>query len=125
MEVRSSAADARFDPAVETACFRVAQEAITNVVRHAGARQVTIELQALEDILHLRLIDDGTGFDVPAARRRASKGASLGLLGMEERVLLAGGGIEWRSAPGQGAEVHAWFPLPGPAATHDETPATS
>jgi signal transduction histidine kinase len=125
VEFRSSAADARFDAAVETACFRVAQEALTNVVRHAGARHVTIELQALEDMLHLRVIDDGAGFDVPAARRRASKGASLGLLGMEERVLLAGGGIEWRSSPGQGAEVHAWLPLPRPAATHDETAATA
>jgi two-component system sensor histidine kinase UhpB len=125
VEFRSGAVDARFDGAVATACFRVAQEALNNVVRHAGARHVTVELQTQEDGAHLRVSDDGAGFDVPTARRRAAQGASLGLLGMEERATLAGGGIEWRSRPGQGTEVHAWFPLTPPSMTSDETLATS
>jgi PAS domain S-box-containing protein len=124
-EFRSGAKDARFDAAAETACFRVAQEALTNVARHSGARHVTVELQTQEGGLHLRVSDDGAGFDVLAARRRAAQGASFGLLGMEERATLAGGGIEWRSAPGEGTEVHAWFPLPRPAGNNDETPATA
>jgi signal transduction histidine kinase len=55
--------------------------------------------------------DDGVGFDVAAVREQAVRGASLGLLSMEERAALAGGGLELISAPGQGAEIQAWFPL--------------
>jgi signal transduction histidine kinase len=55
--------------------------------------------------------DDGIGFDVGAVREQALRGASLGLLSMEERAALAGGGLEFKSTPKQGTEVHAWFPL--------------
>ena len=55
--------------------------------------------------------DDGVGFDVAALREQAVQGASLGLLSMEERATLVDGGLEFKSAPGQGTEVHAWFPL--------------
>ncbi len=119
-----SPADARFDTAVETACFRVAQEAFNNIVKHAGARNVSVGLRRRGEELHLLVHDDGTGFDVAAARNRALRGASLGLLGMEERARLAGGGIEWRSTPGQGTEVHAWFALHRPAGTSGTRSAT-
>lgn len=119
---RTTALDERYDPTVETACFRVAQEALNNVVRHAGAQHATVELQVREDGLHLRVSDDGAGFDVPAARLAAVQGTSFGLLGMEERATLSGGGIEWHSTPGQGTEVHAWFPLP--VRVSDEMPVT-
>jgi signal transduction histidine kinase len=55
--------------------------------------------------------DDGIGFDVASIREQAVRGASLGLLGMEERAILAGGGLEYHAAPGQGTDVRAWFPL--------------
>ena len=61
--------------------------------------------------LHLRVRDDGVGFDVAAVLEQAVRGASLGVLSMEERVALAGGGLEFKSNPGEGTEVHAWFPL--------------
>jgi signal transduction histidine kinase len=61
--------------------------------------------------LHLRVRDDGVGFDVADLRSQAVQGASLGLLSMEERASLAGGGLEFNSAPGKGTEVHAWFPI--------------
>jgi len=61
--------------------------------------------------LALSVRDDGRGFDVAAARERASSGASLGLVGMEERIALAGGSFELRAAPGQGTLVLATFPL--------------
>ena len=96
---------------IETECFRVAQEALTNVVRHAQAKTVTVELRKEAGQLHLRVRDDGIGFDVAAVREKAVRGASLGLLSMEERAALAGGGLEFKSAPGHGTEVHAWFPL--------------
>lgn len=101
----------RLDPVIETECFRIAQEAMTNIVRHAGAHLVKVQLGADERSLHLRVRDDGVGFEVAATRDEAVRGASLGLLSMEERAALAGGGLEFISHPGDGAEVHAWFPL--------------
>jgi PAS domain S-box-containing protein len=101
----------RLEPALETACFRVAQEALTNVVRHARARQAWLDLQLLNGGLELRVRDDGIGFDVAAARERASAGASLGLLGMQERVGLAGGTLDISSTPGGGSELRARFPV--------------
>jgi len=61
--------------------------------------------------LHLSVRDDGVGFEVAAARNKAVRGASLGLLSMEERATLAGGGLEFISSPGRGTEIRAWFPL--------------
>jgi signal transduction histidine kinase len=98
-------------PEVETACFRVAQEAITNVMRHARARNLWLRLFTAGGQLALSVRDDGSGFDLEAARRRGAAGASLGLVGMEERVALAGGTLELRSAPGQGTVLLATFPL--------------
>lgn len=96
-------------PDVETACFRVAQEAITNVLRHARARNLWVRLFTAGGRLALSVRDDGAGFDLDAARRRGSAGASLGLVGMEERAALAGGSLELRSAPGQGTVLLATF----------------
>jgi signal transduction histidine kinase len=98
-------------PEVETACFRVAQEAINNVLRHARARNLWLRLFTAGGRLALSLRDDGSGFDLEAARRRGAAGASLGLVGMEERVALAGGTLELRSAAGQGTVLLATFPL--------------
>jgi PAS domain S-box-containing protein len=112
-EVRADPLEQRLDPMIETECFRVAQEALTNVVKHARARTVTVELTKNDEDgqLHLSVRDDGVGFDVATLREQAVRGASLGLLSMEERASLAGGGLEYDSTPGQGTEVHAWFPL--------------
>lgn len=101
----------RLDPMIETVCFRVAQEALTNVVKHAKARSVIVELTTNDEQLHLSVRDDGVGFDVAGLREKAVRGASLGLLSMEERATLAGGGLQYHATPGQGTEVHAWFPL--------------
>jgi len=110
-EVRADLLEQRLDPMIETQCFRVAQEALTNVVKHAQARTVTVELTTNDEQLHLSVRDDGLGFDVASLREKAVRGASLGLLSMEERATLAGGGLQYHATPGQGTEVHAWFPL--------------
>jgi PAS domain S-box-containing protein len=110
-EVRAEHLEQRLDPMIETECFRVAQEALTNVVKHAKAHTVNVELSQNEEQLHLSVRDDGVGFDVARLREQAVGGASLGLLSMEERATLAGGGLQYHSTPGQGTEVHAWFPL--------------
>jgi signal transduction histidine kinase len=111
VEFQADPLERRLDPMIQTECFRVAQEALTNVVRHAHARTVAVRLTRRNGHLHLSVRDDGVGFDVATRRNEAAVGASLGLLSMEERATLAGGGLEFNSAPGQGTEVHAWFPL--------------
>jgi len=98
-------------PEIEIACFRVAQEAINNALRHAAAGNLWLRLFTAGDRLALSVRDDGGGFDLEAARRRAAAGASLGLVGMEERIALAGGTLELRAAPGQGTVLLATFPL--------------
>ena len=110
-EVRADPLEQRLDPMIETECFRVAQEALTNVIKHAKARTVTVELTRSDEQLHLSVRDDGVGFDVARVREQALRGASLGVLSMEERATLAGGGLQYHATPGQGTEVHAWFPL--------------
>jgi two-component system sensor histidine kinase UhpB len=99
-------------PDTETACFRVAQEAINNVLRHARARNLWVRLFASGGRLSISVRDDGRGFDLDAVRQRAGNGTSLGLVGMEERMALAGGSFELRSAPGHGTVLLASFPLP-------------
>ncbi len=101
----------RLDSRIETECFRIAQEALTNVVRHAQAKMVTVELRRTDGHLRLRIEDDGAGFDVETRRQKAVAGGSLGLLSMQERAALAGGGLEIKSAPGAGTQVEAWLPL--------------
>ncbi len=108
----AGAAPDRVAPDVETACFRVAQEAINNVLRHAQARNLWLRLYEDEGRLALSVRDDGTGFDLEAARKRAAAGGSLGVVSMEERVALAGGSFELRTAPGRGTTMLATFPLP-------------
>ncbi|MBI4525790.1 MAG: PAS domain S-box protein [Deltaproteobacteria bacterium] len=103
--------EVRLNPTHQIVCFRVAQEALTNIVRHARARTATVELRLQDDRLHLVVRDDGAGFDQAAV----PQGGGLGLLGMTERVLLAGGDLELKSEPGKGTEVHAIFPLATPA----------
>jgi PAS domain S-box-containing protein len=102
----------RLEPGLETACYRVVQEAITNVVKHAEASQVEVEL-ALGDELNVTVSDDGRGFDVTGAQDKARHGAAAGLGGMLERVSLLNGLLWIDSAPGQGTKVRACFPLQG------------
>ncbi len=96
---------------IEVACFRVVQEALTNIAKYARARTIDLTLRRQEEEVTLVLQDDGVGFDVLAARQRAQGGKSIGLLGMEERVRLAGGNLVIVSAPGQGTRLQLRFSL--------------
>ncbi len=97
--------------ALEMTCFRVVQEALTNVIRHAQAHLVEVELSKADGTLQLVVRDDGRGFDLAAARKRAIEGESQGLLSMQERFTLAGGDLQIDSAPGRGTRVHGRLPL--------------
>jgi signal transduction histidine kinase len=101
----------RLESTLETTCFRLAQEALTNIVRHAQARHVWLDLHQFGDTLELQVRDDGIGYDVAAARAHAISGASLGLLGMAERVSLMNGTLKIISEPGCGTEVRARFSI--------------
>jgi PAS domain S-box-containing protein len=113
-EVVAGPVETRLPPELETACFRIAQEALTNVVRHAQARQVWVELRQRGAELHLVIRDDGIGFDVRAVQSRPVSDLHLGLQGIQERALIVGGQIDITSIPGQGTEVQARLPLTSP-----------
>lgn len=94
--------------AAELACFRVAQEALTNIARHAGASTVVISLGCADGQLTLMIGDDGRGFDPAAAP------AGLGLRGMRERLTLVGGELAITSRPGAGTRLIARVPCSAP-----------
>jgi signal transduction histidine kinase len=119
-------------PSPDTAitCYRVAQEALTNVARHAHARNVWVGVQATRGQLLMTIRDDGDGFDLVAMRQRAMEGGSMGLLSLEERARLGHGRLSIDSVLGSGTIVTLTLPylpvdLPGQdgAADHDRPPA--
>ncbi|AUN95831.1 sensor histidine kinase [Pseudazoarcus pumilus] len=91
--------------------FRIVQEALTNVVRHAQASQVSIELAAHDDALHVRVSDDGIGFDP----MRGGTEGHFGVLGMHERATIQGGSITWSTPPGGGTVLDLRVPNAAPA----------
>jgi two-component system, NarL family, sensor histidine kinase UhpB len=106
-----------------TALYRVVQESLTNVAKHADARNVTITLRVFGSMLLLDVHDDGHGFDVAVARmqERRKEGPGLGLFGMEERVRLLGGTYGITSAPDSGTTIHVIIPRNPLEAPHGPT----
>ncbi|HEX9444023.1 MAG TPA: sensor histidine kinase, partial [Candidatus Binatia bacterium] len=97
----------RFRPDIETAAYRIVQEALTNVARHAGVGAVDVGIQADESSVRIRIRDEGAGFDV----RSRSAGGTGGLSGMRERAVMSGGRLDVESAPGAGTLLTAELPL--------------
>jgi two-component system sensor histidine kinase UhpB len=91
-------------------CFRVVQEALTNILRHADAYHVRIELSQTESTLEIVVCDDGVGFDAAVTFDRAALSGHFGLVGMKERVQILGGCLDVRSSRGRGTEVHVSLP---------------
>jgi two-component system sensor histidine kinase UhpB len=106
-EFRVESVEGPYPPGLALAVYRVAQEALRNVVRHSGARAAQVTLTGVDGALELVVADRGAGFD-PAA----VEPPGLGLVSMAERVHLEGGDFEVVSAPGAGTEVRARFPFP-------------
>lgn len=100
----------------EEALLRVAQEALTNISKHAQARQVELSLRFGPSSLELCIFDDGVGFDVKRACDRARGDDRLGLIGMQERLTAEGGFLSIDSSPGMGTRVVAQLPLNNHAA---------
>jgi signal transduction histidine kinase len=111
--IRATFTSSRFGrlPAeVELVLFRIVQEALSNVARHANASQVLVRLTRRGRTLRLLVEDDGCGFDVEATKH--SRESGLGLFGMEERLALVGGALRVESTVGGGTRVSAEVPLP-------------
>ncbi len=108
--------DARFDPLLETAVYRIAQEALTNTRKHAQTQWVKVICERETDAatgeshLHLQITDGGRGFDTRTQSPAPREG--VGLFSMRERTRMLGGVFEFHSSPGEGASVSATFPLP-------------
>jgi signal transduction histidine kinase len=98
----------RLSTEIETTLYRVVQEALTNVVKHAGAAHVSIVVSSRDSSVAVTVDDDGRGFDTDAVRTSA-----LGLLGMRERLALVGGTLTVESSPDAGTTLAAQVPLPG------------
>jgi len=103
------------DPEIQTTCFRIAQEAITNAVRHARATQIRVELSQENGNLRLQIRDNGTGFDAESAQAQT---IGLGLVGMKERAALVGGRTRIIASRGKGATVDVTLPLMSQSENH-------
>lgn len=104
----------RLPPEVETALFRIAQEAMTNVVRHARASQVRLGLEFGTEAVAIHVWDNGCGFEVEETLDAEDGRRGFGLLGIQERATLLGGAFEVHSQPGKGTELRVQVPLSPP-----------
>jgi two-component system sensor histidine kinase UhpB len=109
----------RFAPEIETAAYRIVQEALTNVARHARTNEVEVRIEADEALLRIEISDLGAGFDVDSL----PAGATGGLFGMRERAIMLGGRLDIKSAPGSGTVLIAELPLQ-PVASVGNQPAS-
>jgi len=103
----------RLPAEVETACFRAVQEAVTNIINHAEAKDISITLAESNRCLNLIIKDDGKGFDIPAIREKALRSGHLGLMGMSERIKAVGGKMTVEAAPGRGCMIEISLPIRG------------
>jgi signal transduction histidine kinase len=108
----------RLSPAMETALFRIVQEAMTNVVRHARASAVTVRLVRRGGYLTLQIADNGCGFDPQILQSADPRSEGLGLRGIQERVNILGGEFYLQPAPGQGTVITVHVPIPEEEVAH-------
>lgn len=103
-------AEIKLPSEIQIAAYRIIQEAVNNIIKHSKAKNMIIEVDSQMNELHVTVSDDGLGYDVAAARKNASGGVSVGVLGMQERAELVGGWMDIISKPGKGTIIHAIFP---------------
>jgi signal transduction histidine kinase len=112
VEFEMSGLNGRLPPELETIIYRTFQEALSNVIRHAGATQVRVNLGRHSHGLIGRIDDNGRGFDPATVQQNANEASGLGLLGMQERLAQCGGRLEIQSQPEQGTALTIYIPLP-------------
>jgi PAS domain S-box-containing protein len=106
---------ARFPADVETTLYRIVQEALTNVARHARACSAEVSIRRESGVVHVTVRDDGAGFDVSSVLELSASRRSLGLMGMRERASLLGGSLVISSQPGEGTSIAIELPVNGTA----------
>lgn len=115
-------ADLRFQPEIETTLYRIIQEAVTNIARHAEAENVFVIFKLADNAIHVEIEDDGIGFDQKAVSaldpHDLKDRRGLGLLGMKERAFLINGTIEVCSLPGLGTSIEINIPLSAQEGSH-------
>ena len=111
VELETDLPGGRLPTHIETACFRIAQEALTNVLRHARARRVRVEAKQHGPRVYLSIRDDGVGFVVPSVTGEGAHTEGFGLLGMQDRARLVGGQMAVESAPGLGTLIRVEIPV--------------
>ncbi len=111
VELETSEIEERLDPDLETLVFRAVQEALTNVLKHSGAKRARVSLERRRSSLRLRVVDEGRGFDSATVLVSSEETAGSGLRGMQDRVELFGGRIHIESRPGRGTAVKIDLPL--------------
>jgi two-component system sensor histidine kinase UhpB len=102
----------KLPPQIETALYRILQEALNNIAKHSGATRIEISLERRDGLVSASVTDNGRGFDPVRVLRSDSLEGGLGILGMEERVSLLGGKIDIQSKPGAGTYLYIEVPLP-------------
>ncbi|KAF0144654.1 MAG: integral membrane sensor signal transduction histidine kinase [Nitrospirae bacterium] len=106
------AEEKRFNHRIETALFRIIQEAVINISKHASAENVFIVLQYMSDSIAVHMEDDGKGFDAADVLKHTDDVRGLGIMGMRERAYLVDGKLKICSTPGNGTRLSLWIPLP-------------
>lgn len=120
VEIHANGEVEPLSPQLKSTLFRIAQEAINNIVKHSKAQQVEIKLSQRENNIQLEVQDDGEGFDLTIVRQEALRLQHLGLLGIQERAELAGGDVQLRSEPGSGTRILVTVPFSDTGENHNE-----
>jgi signal transduction histidine kinase len=110
-ESTGNGAGDRLPPDLEIACFRVVQESVTNVIRHASARRIEVRIARRPNRISISVRDDGRGFEAGATLAAAAAAGHLGVVGMRERIRGCGGSFEIASRPGSGTTVAVDLPV--------------
>ena len=111
VHVETDGLERRLPAQIETALFRIIQEAATNIIRHANAGKTSLSLEFSETSVAVHIKDDGKGFDLDEVMRTKDSGRGLGLLSMQERAELMGGHLSIRSRPGLGTRIAVKIPI--------------
>ncbi|GJL60267.1 MAG: hypothetical protein NPIRA03_31240 [Nitrospirales bacterium] len=110
-EFEGSGDESQLDPKAKVFVFRMVQEALSNVAKHAGATKVIVKVTLKKDVLKATVSDNGQGFDVMAEGQNPEKWDHFGVRSMTERARMLGGNVEWVSKPGTGTKVEIFIPL--------------
>jgi two-component system sensor histidine kinase DegS len=103
----------RMDSSIEVTLFRIIQEALSNIKKHAGAKNAVIKLETWKGLINLIIADDGSGFELNARTDDSAMEDHFGLMSIKERTELLNGSLNIESAPGRGTKLFITIPVKG------------